>query len=335
MSQNLSIDPKEFIWEQKYRPREINQIIIPDNLKEMLLNFAAEGRIPSFIFNSPTPGTGKTTCSLALARAIGCQHPLFINASLDTSIDSIRGKVIQYATTVSVVSTAKQKVVILDEVERLSPAAQDSLKGILESVSKNCSFILTTNNIQKIEKPLVSRCRRVDFIWDKETSDSLKVKMCHRVVEILQTENVPYEPKAVMAVVNRYYPDNRSILGALQAYVNQNGKVDLGVVSSLGGETFDNLIKILKSRDFKSMTQWVMDNVDSISSDFYGRFFRYVYPDTRLRSDLPPKIDPSSVATLVVLLGEEQKFHSGTPDPYVHLVRLLTIMMTDPEIKFV
>ena len=332
---SLTIDPKQWIWEQKYRPNNVEEVIIPDKIKDLLLNFAAEGHIPSFLFNSPSPGTGKTTTALALANAIGCTSPLFINASLDTSIDAIRSKVLQYSTTVSVVSTAKQKVVILDECERLSTAAQESLKGILESVSKNCSFILTTNSIQKIVAPLVSRCRRVDFIWDKETSNDLKVKMCHRVVEILKLEEIPFEPKAVMAVVNRFYPDNRSMLGTLQAYAQQNGKIDLGVVNSLGGEQFDTIIKILKARDFKLMTQWVMDNVDTIGPDFYGRFFRFVYPDVRVRGDLQPKISPESVPTMVVLLGEEQKFHSGTPDPFIHLVRVLTIMMTDQDIKFV
>jgi DNA polymerase III delta prime subunit len=474
-------NPNEFIWEQKYRPTNIEDIILPKELKDLFLNFAAEGRIPSFLLYSPTPGTGKTTTARALSSAIGCSTPLFINASLDTSIDNIRTKVLQYSTTVSVIGNAKQKVVILDECleentkilaydengnevsirigdlnigetlslpsfnmetgefeedtaevikyrevevfevklrsgkivlltenhpmillededfisrtistglsvydmvvvrgesnnrvmdfitsikfvgvrrvvnltvnknhtfltedgivthncERLSVAAQESLKGIMESVSKNCSFILTSNSIQKIVKPLVSRCRRVDFIWDKKTTDSLKVQMCLRCCEILTQEGVPFDKKAVLGVVQNYYPDNRSILGALQSYAQQNGKIDLGIISILGGDQYDHLLKIMKEHNFKDLSQWVMDNVETIGPDFYGRFFRYLYPPVNIRETIPARVTQSSIPYLVTTLGEEQKWHAGTPDPYLHILSTLTSIMTEPEIKFI
>lgn len=327
-------DPREFIWEQRWRPSLIEDIIIPHATKEMLLNYSAEGRIPSFIFYSPSPGTGKTTTAVALARSIGCEKPLLVNASLDTSIDVIRDRVLQYSTTVSVVSSAAQKVVILDECERLSPAAQESLKGIMEKVSKNCSFILTTNNINRVVKPLVSRCRRVDFIWNQEETKDMIPEMCKRVVEILKHENVQYDPKAVLALVKRYFPDNRSTIGMLQDYAQRNGKIDLGIVNTCAGEGFDELIKFLKNGDFKSVTQWAMDNQDRIGEDFYGKFFRFVYPDERIRSVVEPKVAKTSVPHLVLILAENQKYHRNVADPFVHLVSALTQIMTSPDIKF-
>ena len=330
----LSINEKEHIWEQKFRPTTVAEVIIPQHIKDRLDSYICEGKIPSFLFYSPSPGTGKTTTARALARECGCPNPLFINASLDNNIDTIRSKVIQYATTVSVVGSQKIKIVILDEAERLSPAAQESLKGILEQVSKNCSFILTTNSEGRINGPLMSRCRKIDFIWSAEESAKLKVQVSLRLTQILKSEGVPYDPKAIMALVNRYYPDNRRPIGILQDYAQQYGKIDLGIVNSMGGSDVEALVGILKAGDFKVMSQWVMDNIDGLGPDFYGKMFRYLYPDTRLNDTLPRRISPDSVPELVGLLGEEQKWHSSVADPYLHLVSVFTQIMMNPNIKF-
>lgn len=330
---SVSQNHSEFIWEQRYRPQTISEVIIPDSIKERLENYVAEGRIPSFLFFSPSPGTGKTTTALALAHECGCPNPLFINASLDNNIEVIRQKVVQYSTTVSVVAKQKIKIVILDECERLSSAAQESLKGVLESVSKNCSFILTTNAKSRVVAPLVSRCRNIDFIWNKEESDKLKVKVCHRLTEILDLEHVLYDKKAIFAVVNKLYPDNRRILGVLQDYAQQNGKIDVGIVNSVEGTDIEALVQILKDGNFASMTQWVMENLDSIGPDFYGKLFRYLYPDVRVSQSIPRRIAPDSVPELVDLLGEEQKYHQGVPDPYLHLCATFTKIMLNTNIK--
>lgn len=336
MSEQLDIhvNEREFVWEQKYRPETISEVIIPEALKEKVLNYVSEGRIPSMLFYSPSPGTGKTTLAYAVAREVGCPKPLFINASLNTSIDNIRHNVMQYATTVSVVSGSRQKVVILDECERLSVAAQESLKGIIEAVSKNCSFILTTNAQARVIAPLVSRCRVINFIWGQEESHKLKLNMCRRLTEILKLESVPYDPKAIVSVVNRFYPDNRRILGALQDYATQVGKIDVGILSNLGGTEVIELVEILKRKDFKEMSQWVMDNLDALGADFYGKMFRTLYPDASISKDMPPRISKDSIPALVELLGEEQKWHTTVADPYLHLVRVFTLVMMSPDIKF-
>jgi len=331
----ISIDQDEFIFEQKYRPATLAEVIIPQDIKDKLYSYIGDGRIPSFMFFSPSPGTGKTTTAKALAREVGCSNPLFINASKDTSIDVIRQKVLQYATTVSVMAGQKQKVVILDEADRLSPAAQDSLKGIMESVSKNCSFILTANSEARVNKPLLSRCRKIDFIWKGDEITKLKVQVCKRMCEILDIEQVPYDKKAVLAVVNRFYPDNRSIIGALQDYAQQEGRIDINIVTNLSGNDVEALVGILKLKDFQKMSQWVMDNVDHLGGDFYSKLFRYIYPDVRISESVPRRIKDSSVPDLVDILGEEQKWHATTPDPYLHMVRVFTMVMLNPNIQFI
>lgn len=330
----LSINDKEHIWEQKYRPSTIEEVIIPQAIKDRLDAYVCEGKIPSFMFYSPSPGTGKTTTARALSAAVGCHKPLFINASLDNNIDTIRSKVIQYATTVSVASNQKIKIVILDEAERLSPAAQESLKGIMEQVSRNCSFILTTNSEGRINAPLMSRCRKIDFIWSADEAAKLKVLVSMRITHILKNENVPYDPKAVLALVNRFYPDNRRIMGTLQDYAQEHGKIDLGIVNSMGGSDVEALVAILKGKDFKVMSQWVMDNIDGLGADFYGKLFRYLYPDVRLNETLPRRVSAESVPELVGVLGEEQKYHSSVADPYLHMVYVFTQIMMNPNIKF-
>ncbi len=224
--------------------------------------------------------------------------------------------------------------IVTHNCERLSTGAQESLKGIIESVSKNCVFILTTNNINRIVQPLVSRCRRIDFVWKKEEIPELKKAMVRRITHILNMENIPFDIRAVAAVVNRYFPDNRQTLGILQDYAQQEGKIDMKVVNNLGVEGIEDLIATLKAKDFKAMSQWCMDNVDQVGPDFYGKMFRFLYPDSRVNETLQRRVTDESVPYLVDLLGEEQKWHSQVPDPYVHLCRTFTLLMVDPNIRF-
>ncbi len=323
--------PKEVVWEQMFRPKDLKDVILPDDYRVTFEKYREEGSIPSLIFYSPTPGTGKTTTARALANAVGCPNPLFINASKDNSIEKIRSVVEQYGSTVSAFGDGKQKVVILDECERLSPQAQEALKGLLEHVSANCSFILTTNDISSVNGPLLSRCRRFDFIWTEQQAESMMLALTKRVIGILNNRGVKFEPRAVTALVKRSFPDNRSLLGDLDTYRCKNdGKIDMGILNMVSGHDFAALRDILKGKDFKAAAQWAMDNHEAMGKGAYGKLFRYLNPyggKERLITD-------TSVPALVVLLNEAQKPKNVGPDSYVHLLAVLCEIMICSDITF-
>lgn len=326
---NITIVNDQYAWENKFRPDNLDEIIIPKDVRAKIHGYvtSGNGNIPSMLFYSPQPGTGKTTTALAVCNEIGCKQPLMINASLDNSIDVIRDRVIQYSTGVSVFGG--RKVVILDEVERLSMAAQESLKGIVEKVSKNCSFILTTNAKQRVNEPLRSRCREIDFIWNEQEALEVQNKFCLRCVEILSSEGVEFVPPVLAAIVKRHFPDNRKIMGTLQDNATTFGKIDERALAVLKSADMSTLVDYLKSNDWVAVKQWVTDNQNYITEDFYSRFFQFCEPqDTDKR-----RVDPSSIPDLVCICGQSQIEHRAVGDVWLHAVFFLTNVMLNIKWK--
>ncbi len=316
----ISFDVNEFVWAQKYRPNNLKDVILPDGFKQTLINHIADGRMPSFTFYSPTPGTGKTTTAKAICFDLGIT-PLYINASLENSIDNIRTKVFQYATTASLLDgNSVHKVVILDEADRLSDAAQDSLKGLIEQVSKKCSFVLTANHISRITVPLLSRCPVISYTYTPEEQKKMSTQMMLRCFEILDNEGVEYDKKAVAMLVGKYAPDNRSILNMLQLYSSENNKqINSGILAKLQGADTQSLFAAMKGKKYDDVKAWVQNNVDRIGDDIY---------DT-LHKGLSPLVVPQSEPEMFIILNDSQRYHSIVPDRFVHFVALITqLMMT-------
>ncbi|AIX13103.1 sliding clamp holder [Erwinia phage phiEa2809] len=323
---SLTVNLKEFGWDQKYRPDNLDEIILPNDIKLMLHNYIDEGKgkIPSFLFYSPGPGTGKTTTAFAVCNEIGCKKPLFINASLNNSIDTIREHVLQYATGVSVFGGTK--VVILDEVERLSAAAQESLKGIVERVSANCAFILTTNAKMRVNEPLRSRCREIDFIWTKEEADQVKLRMMQRCAQVLTAENIPFENAVIAAIVQKHFPDNRKIMGEFQKAAVKYKAIDERALAAMKSVDMSTLVESLKSKQtWPEMKQWVTDNQNDINEDFYTRFFQFCVPQSK---DKTPLIESQSIPDLVAICGQAQIHHRQVGDVWLHAVYFLTDIMS-------
>lgn len=315
------MNASEFVWEQKYRPDLLDDVVIPKAFKESLRKYIIGGKIPNFLFYSPNPGTGKTTVAKAICNELGIK-PLFINASLNNSVDDIRMMVVQYATTANMFG-ASQKVVILDEAERLSTAAQESLKGLIEQVSKNCSFVLTSNTKSRVIEPLRSRCTEVDFVYSTEEQLAISTQMLKRCTEILKLENVPFDLQVLVALVKKFSPDNRKILNELQRYSSENGSIDAGILGRLKGADSTVLVESLKNKKFDEVKAWCFDNFDRLGDEFYGQIF----------NTLSSLVTPQSVPQLVLVLNDYQRYHATVPDRFIHFTSLCTQIMVDVQFR--
>lgn len=319
---SLITDPAHHLWEEKYRPSNLDDVIIPQSLKDGLKTQIKDGAISSLLLYSPAPGTGKTTTAYAIAHALDVE-PLFINASLTNSIDEIRMNVVAYATSANMFNDSK-KLVILDEGERLSSAAQESLKGLIEQVSSNCAFIITTNAKSRIIEPLRSRCDEIDFMYSDNDKTALAAQMCQRVFAILTEEGVVFDKMSVVQVVKKYAPDNRKILKTLQSYSQKNNKnIDAGILGKLAGADVESLLSAMKEKNYEDVKKWCMSNYERLGDDFYGKMFK----------TLEAAVVNQSVPQAVLTINDYQRFHATVPDRFVHTLALVTELMMNQQFK--
>lgn len=321
MSENIEKAENQYIWAESYRPTRLKDVILPAKVRETLQAYVDGEELPNFMFYSPSPGTGKTTSARVLANELGIR-PLFINGSLQNSIDDVRVLIKDYATTVSLLGT-NHKIVIVDECDRLSKPAQESLKALIEEVSSNCRFIFTTNSKSKIVEPLLSRCIEVDFVFDANDSKNVSAQMYRRVGTILTQEGVEFNKQVVAKIVSKYSPDNRKILQVLQNYSRRNGIIDEGILADIESTDVETLVAALKEKDFKTVLNWCANSEDAIADDFY----------TLLYKTLKDNISQQSIPELILILGAEQKHHNDVPDMFLHAAQLCTQIMMQVQFK--
>lgn len=306
----------EYIWVEKYRPRKIEDTILPQPLKDKFLKIVEQGEIPNMIF-SGTAGVGKTTVARALCDQMDLDH-IVINASEEGNIDTLRNKIKQFASTVSL-GESNHKVVILDEADYLNPqSTQPALRGFIEQFSDNCRFILTCNFKNRIIEPLHSRCPPVEFAIPNQNKPEIASQIFKRACDILTQEDVAFEPKVVAELVNKYFPDFRRLLNELQ---NQSlaGSIDAGALSSVGDGNYDSLFSALKDKNFKSVRGWVANNADLDSSSI----FRSIY------DKMNDRIDPGSIPQLVLILADYQYKDAFVADHELNLVACMTEIMAN------
>ena len=310
---------EDFLWVEKYRPRTIADTILSDELKQVFQKFADEGNIPNMLLTGRA-GVGKTTVARALMEQVNADY-IIINSSMHGNIDTLRTDILNFASTVSF--SGGRKYVILDEADYLNPnSTQPALRNFMEQYSKNCGFILTCNFKNKLIEPLWSRCSVVDFVVPKEQRPKLALAFFKRLKEILTKENVEFDAKAVVSVIEKHFPDWRRVLNELQRYA-ATGKIDSGILANLQEENFKSLIGFLKNKEFSNVRKWVGENSDVDIPTFFRKFY-----DTS-----HDYMDSSSVAQLVLILAKYQYQAAFVADHEINIAACLTEVMVECTFK--
>jgi DNA polymerase III delta prime subunit len=300
----------DFLWVEKYRPRKIADTILPEDLKKVFQKIVDSGEMQNMLFTG-TAGLGKTTVAKALCNELGCDY-IIINGSEEGNIDTLRGKIKQFASSVSL--SGGYKVVILDEADYLNPqSTQPALRGFIEEFSNNCRFILTCNFKNRIIEPLHSRCGLYEFNTTKKDLAQLAAQFMKRAEYILAQEGVDYGRKDIADLIMKHAPDWRRVLNELQR------RSSTGETSSKeSGNNYDDLFSSLKTKDFKKMRSWVVNNQDVDTATV----FRNVYD--RMQNYAKPQ----SIPQLVLILADYQYKDAFVADHELNMVACMTEIMS-------
>jgi DNA polymerase III delta prime subunit len=250
------------LWVEKYRPTTLEEYVGNETIKNKIADYLKQGSIQNLLFHG-VAGTGKTTLAKLIAKNLNCDL-LYINASDERGIDTIRDKIIPFASSMSFNDV---KIVILDEADYITPQAQATLRNVIESCSKTTRFILTCNYLERIISPLQSRCQTF------EITPPSKGDVWNKCENILHNENVEFETTKIKAAIDTHYPDIRKIINTLQGSV-VNGVIKIDDTSlkntQLGGLIVDALIRKAKLSEIRQII------ADSGSREF-DDLFKYIY----------------------------------------------------------
>lgn len=303
-----------FLWVEKYRPNTIDEVILPESVKNAFKQFIEQKNIPNLILVGPA-GTGKTSVAKAMLKELDCDY-IVINGSMNGGIDTLRNQILDFASTVSLIGG--RKYVILDEGDYLTNVTQASLRNFIEEFSSNCGFILTANYLSKIIEPLHSRCSIIDFKISKKDTSKLAAQLYKRVQYILNQENVEFDKAAVAELIKKHFPDNRRIINELQRY-SASGKIDSGILTNLQEISIKQLIEFIKDKNFTEVRKWVTENLDSNINEL----FRKIYDTSK------EYIKPQYIPALVVLIGKYQYQAAFSADQEINLMAFFAEVMIE------
>jgi DNA polymerase III delta prime subunit len=309
---------EQLLWTEKYRPKKIEDCILPERLKTPFQEYVNQGKIPNLLLSGGA-GVGKTTVAKAMCEEIGCDV-MVINGSDESGIDTFRVKIKNFASSMSL--AGGRKVIIIDEADYLNPnSTQPALRNAIEEFAGNCSFIFTCNFKNRIIDPLHSRCAVIDFQLKSNEKSQMAAQFFKRIQQVLQSENVEYDDKVIAELVKKHFPDFRRVINELQRY-SQFGKIDTGILAQIVDVSINDIIKFIREKDFGSIRKWVASNdVDSTT------FFRKLY------DNLYEVLKPQSIPQAVLILADYQYKQAFVADQEINTVACLVELMVNCEFK--
>jgi DNA polymerase III delta prime subunit len=312
---------EQMLWVEKYRPHKIEDCILPESLKSTFQEYVNRKEIPNLLL-AGSAGVGKTTIAKALCEEVGCDY-LVINGSDESGIETFRGKIKSYASSLSL--TGGRKVIIIDEADYLQAAStQPALRSAMEEFSINCSFIFTCNFKNRIIAPLHSRCSVYDFKIRSDQKAKMATQFMKRIEWILNQEGVTYKKDVVAAIILKHFPDNRRVLNELQRYsANSDNNIDAGILATVSDINLANLITALKNKDFGTARKWVANNLDNDTSTTLRKIYDTMYDFLK----------PDSIPAAVLVLAKYQYQAAFVADQEVNLVACMTELMVDCDFK--
>lgn len=299
------------LWVESFRPTTLDGYIGNEHIIEKVRIFIENGDVPHLLFYGPA-GTGKTTLAKIIANGVDADI-MYINASDENSVDTVRDKIKRYASTVGF---KRWKIVILDEADFLTPNGQAALRNLMETYSKTTRFILTCNYVEKIIDPIQSRCQ-VFGITPPNKRD-----VAQRLVTVLDDKGVKYDVKDVATIINASYPDVRRAINAAQAQV-VNGELQIDKQSTVQANYMTEILEVLKNlKDKKkAFTQIRQIIADSKVKDFQP-LFTFLY-------DTIDEYGTGHVAGVILILAEAQYQDAHAVDKEINTMAMFVKLMNE------
>ena len=311
----------EFVWTEKYRPQTIDDCILPESIKKTFKDFLNKGEVPNLLLSGP-PGCGKTTVAKALCNELGVDVYVINGSDEGRFLDTVRNNAKNFASTVSLSSEAKHKVIIIDEADNTTPDVQLCLRAFTEEFVGNCRFIFTCNYKNKIIQPLHSRCAVIDFSINGKQKQEIAAQFFTRLNGILDDERIQTDKKVLAELINKHFPDWRRVLNECQRY-SVGGKIDSGILATFTDVKTHDLFKKLKEKNFPEVRKWCVNNLDNDPTLLLRSIYDGCYG----------ALDGPGIAAAVLIIAKYQYQSSFVADQEINLLACLTEIMVECEFK--
>ena len=311
----------DFIWVEKYRPQKIEDCILPENIKKTFQDFLSQGEIPNMLLSGP-PGIGKTTVAKCLCNQLGADYYVINGSDEGRFLDTVRNNAKNFASTVSLTSESKHKVIIIDEADNTTPDVQLLLRASIEEFSGNCRFIFTCNYKNKIIEPLHSRCAVIDFSINGKQKATIASQFFKRINDILEQERIEADKKVLAELINKHFPDWRRVLNECQRY-SVGGKIDSGILAHFSDVKINDLTKNLKAKNFSEVRKWCVNNLDNDPAVLLRRLYDSLYES----------LVPASIPAAVLVIAKYQYQIAFVADQEINMLACLTEIMVECEFK--